>query len=69
MADFKIQIPMLGMVQSLNLSVAVGVILYEAAKQRRARGFYERKRLSEEEFEAYLKRWLPKGSKDEKGTA
>jgi tRNA C32,U32 (ribose-2'-O)-methylase TrmJ len=55
------------MVQSLNLSVAVGVILYEAIKQRRVGGFYERRRLGDEEFEAYLGKWVPKGLKGEGG--
>lgn len=58
LADHRIRIPMLGMVQSLNLSVSVGVILFEALKQRRARGFYDRRRLSDEEFERYLRKWL-----------
>ena len=57
-ADIRVQIPMLGMVQSLNLSVSVGVILYEAMKQRRARGFYDKRRLSDEEFSRYLRKWL-----------
>jgi tRNA (guanosine-2'-O-)-methyltransferase len=58
LADYRIRIPMLGMVQSLNLSVSVGIILFEAVKQRRARGFYENRRLSDEEFDRYLKLWL-----------
>jgi tRNA (guanosine-2'-O-)-methyltransferase len=58
LADFKVQIPMLGMVQSLNLSVSVGVILYEAMKQRRAKGFYDSRRLSDNEFDSYLRKWL-----------
>lgn len=58
LADYRVQIPMLGMVQSLNLSVSVGIILYEAMKQRQARGFYERRRLTDEEFDAYLRKWL-----------
>lgn len=58
LADLKVQIPMLGMVQSLNLSVSVGVILYEVMKQRRASGFYDRRRLGDEEFETYLRKWL-----------
>jgi tRNA (guanosine-2'-O-)-methyltransferase len=65
LADLRIQIPMLGMVQSLNLSVSVGVILYEAMKQRRARGFYDRRQLGDEEFETYLRRWLPSGRKND----
>jgi len=61
LADFRIRIPMLGMVQSLNLSVSVGVILYEAMKQRRAAGFYDRRRLGGSEFESYLRKWLSAG--------
>jgi 23S rRNA (guanosine2251-2'-O)-methyltransferase len=34
--DFLVSIPMLGKVPSLNVSVAAGVVLYEAARQRRA---------------------------------
>jgi tRNA (guanosine-2'-O-)-methyltransferase len=61
LADLRVQIPMLGMVQSLNLSVSVGIILYEAMKQRRARGFYDRRRLGDAEFENYLRKWLSAG--------
>jgi tRNA (guanosine-2'-O-)-methyltransferase len=58
LADYKIKIPMLGMVQSLNLSVAVGIILYEALKQRWTKGFFKQTRLSNEELETYLRKWL-----------
>jgi len=58
MADAAIRVPMLGMAQSLNLSVSAGVILYEALRQRRAKGFLEGRRLSDEEFEALKKKWL-----------
>lgn len=58
LADFKIKIPMIGMVQSLNLSVSVGIILYEAMNQRWAKGFYEKRRLSSKEFNSYLNKWL-----------
>jgi len=68
LADCRIQIPMLGMVQSLNLSVSVGVILYEAMKQRRARGFYDRRRLGDKEFETYLRKWLSSGPEDDDRT-
>jgi 23S rRNA (guanosine2251-2'-O)-methyltransferase len=34
--DFSVRLPMLGSVASLNVSVAAGVILYEALRQRRA---------------------------------
>jgi tRNA (guanosine-2'-O-)-methyltransferase len=42
LADQDIVIPMLGMVQSLNVSVAAAVILYEAQRQRALAGFYQR---------------------------
>jgi tRNA (guanosine-2'-O-)-methyltransferase len=58
MADAEIRIPMLGMAQSLNLSVSAGVILYEALRQRRAKGFFDGKRLSDEEFEDLKIKWL-----------
>jgi len=57
-ADYKIKIPMLGMVQSLNLSVSVAIILYEALRQRWDRGFFKKRRLSDEEFRFYLQKWL-----------
>ncbi len=39
-ADHTILIPMMGMVQSLNVSVASAVVLYEALRQRMAAGGY-----------------------------
>ena len=42
LADQDIIIPMLGMVQSLNVSVACALILYEAQRQRQIAGMYQR---------------------------
>jgi tRNA (guanosine-2'-O-)-methyltransferase len=42
LADQDIIIPMIGMVQSLNVSVASALILYEAQHQRQNAGMYER---------------------------
>ncbi len=64
-ADYRIKIPMLGMVQSLNLSVSVAVILYEALRQRSERGFYKERRLSDQEYEHYLQKWLSRPTGDE----
>ena len=55
-ADHAIHIPMSGMAQSLNLSVSVGIILYEALRQRRLAGYCPS--LSPEEFESFKKKWL-----------
>ncbi|UUO23628.1 tRNA (guanosine(18)-2'-O)-methyltransferase TrmH [Colwellia sp. M166] len=46
MADQDIVIPMVGMVQSLNVSVACSVVLYEAQRQRQAAGLYQQARIS-----------------------
>ncbi|MCG3729638.1 tRNA (guanosine(18)-2'-O)-methyltransferase TrmH [Vibrio cincinnatiensis] len=43
LADQDIVIPMVGMVQSLNVSVACALILYEAQRQRQQAGMYQRK--------------------------
>jgi 23S rRNA (guanosine2251-2'-O)-methyltransferase len=40
-ADFRIRIPMVGELGSLNASVAGGVLLYEIARQRRVRSMAE----------------------------
>ena len=58
MADFLIKIPMIGMAQSLNLSVSVGIILYEAMKQRMEKNFHKENRLSPKEFKSFMKTWL-----------
>ncbi|MFS2225319.1 tRNA (guanosine(18)-2'-O)-methyltransferase TrmH [Pantoea sp. B65] len=42
LADQDIIIPMIGMVQSLNVSVASALILYEAQRQRQNAGMYNR---------------------------
>ncbi len=57
-ADKHIIIPMLGMVQSLNVSVATAVILFEAQRQRRAATMYDSPRLAEEEMERQAFLWL-----------
>jgi len=49
MADQHVMIPMLGMVQSLNVSVAAAVILYEAQRQRQQAGLYGMPQISEQE--------------------
>ncbi len=53
-------IPMQGMVQSLNVSVAAAVTLYEAWRQRQAKGMYDRPSYSDEELELLLDEWRRK---------
>lgn len=57
-ADGSLLIPMMGMVQSLNISVACAVSLYEALRQRRAAGAYDRPKLSGQERQERLMAWL-----------
>ncbi|MGO4746883.1 tRNA (guanosine(18)-2'-O)-methyltransferase TrmH [Serratia quinivorans] len=56
LADQDIIIPMIGMVQSLNVSVASALILYEAQRQRQNAGLYRREHsmLNEEEQQRLL---------------
>lgn len=54
MADQDIIIPMVGMVQSLNVSVATATILYEAQRQRQNAGMYDQPRLDEAERQRVL---------------
>lgn len=58
LADKHIIIPMLGMVQSLNVSVATAVILFEAQRQRRDKGLYQRPRLDEAFIKKQSFEWL-----------
>ncbi len=57
-ADFRIQIPMVGMIESLNVSVAAAVCLYEAYRQRVTRSGSTSPGLSEGERQAILEDWL-----------
>ncbi|MCD6454888.1 MAG: RNA methyltransferase [Candidatus Aminicenantes bacterium] len=54
MSDDIIKIPMRGMVQSLNVSVSAGIILFEAIRQRTASGVEDP--LSEEEIKNLIER-------------
>ncbi len=57
LSDFKIWIPIFGMVRSLNVSVSAGMILYEALRQRCLKGEYGKSKFSEEEFNQILRLW------------
>jgi tRNA (guanosine-2'-O-)-methyltransferase len=53
-ADQDIIIPMMGMVQSLNVSVAAALILYEAQRQRQRAGMYNIQQLTEQACQKML---------------
>ncbi len=60
LADASVMIPMMGMIQSLNVSVACAVTLYEALRQRLKGGNYERRRFPKTDFDTLNEAWLKK---------
>ena len=62
-ADKKIMIPMYWMSQSLNVSVANAVILYEAQRQRQQAWMYDKMQISEQIYEEILQSWIERGNK------
>ena len=50
-------IPQMGMVESLNISVACAVSLYEALRQKQIAGHYATSRLNTAQQDALLKQW------------
>lgn len=57
-ADGAFRIPMMGMVESLNISVACAVTLYEALRQRVTTGRYDQPSLDAAELDALEAAWL-----------
>lgn len=55
--DTKIMIPMSGAVESLNVSVAAAVILFEAQRQREAAGLYDTPQIDEDTRQRLLFEW------------
>ncbi len=53
-------IPQFGMVQSLNVSVATAVILYDAMRQRWEKGMYNKSELDEKILEQMIDKWCEK---------
>lgn len=56
-ADTRVVVPMMGMVHSLNVSVATALLLYEAMRQREAAGMYDAVRMDDETFRERLFEW------------
>ena len=57
LADRRVSLPMLGMAQSLNVSVATALLLYEAQRQRTAAGLYDHCRIPEPAYSRLLFEW------------
>jgi tRNA (guanosine-2'-O-)-methyltransferase len=59
-ADALLQIPMFGMIQSLNVSVACAITLYEALRQRLHQSGDGEGKFTAAEFEAAFETWKKK---------
>lgn len=60
LADETFYIPMRGMIQSLNVSVAAAVTLYEAQRQRTIKKMYSQSELSPKELDTLIDKWCDK---------
>ena len=54
LSDQEIKIPMNGMVESLNVSVANAVILFEIQRQRKRANLYKKRQIDDDEYERLL---------------
>ena len=57
LADGNFIIPQVGMIQSLNISVACAVSLYEAFRQKTLAGHYAQQQLSAAEYKSLSNEW------------
>ncbi len=57
MADGNFIIPQVGMIRSLNISVACAVSLYEAFRQKQASGHYNHIKMPEKEYQTLWETW------------
>jgi tRNA (guanosine-2'-O-)-methyltransferase len=57
LADGNFVIPQVGIIRSLNISVACAVSLYEAYRQKTVAGHYAQRRMSGEQLESLLGEW------------
>ncbi len=57
MVDGNFIIPQVGIIKSLNISVACAVSLYEAFRQKSAAGHYDQQQLSEGQFNSLKNLW------------
>lgn len=60
LADGNFLIPQIGIIQSLNISVACAVSVFEAFRQRLLKGRFDKQELSDIEINTILRDWLLK---------
>ena len=59
-ADGLVYIPMMGMVESVNVSVATAICLFEAMRQRMSKRMYDAPQLSPDEMRSLSTEWMKK---------
>lgn len=64
LADGNFIIPQVGIIQSLNISVACAVTLYEAFRQKDNAGHYNQKRLDDVRYQDIFKEWANNGKEE-----
>jgi tRNA (guanosine-2'-O-)-methyltransferase len=69
LADARLKIPMMGMAESLNISVASAVTLYEMLRQRRDAGRYRSATTPARELRETLAAWLQRDDRDPRQAA
>lgn len=57
LADGNFKIPQVGIIRSLNISVACAVTLYEAYRQKNLAGHYDRRRVDEDTARKLMEEW------------
>jgi tRNA (guanosine-2'-O-)-methyltransferase len=57
LCDGNFIIPQVGMIRSLNISVACAVTLYEAFRQKQKAGHYQKQKLTDKEYTSLSNEW------------
>ncbi len=57
LADGNFVIPQVGIIRSLNISVACAVTLYEAYRQKAMTGHYEQRKLNDDKYNLLMQEW------------
>jgi tRNA (guanosine-2'-O-)-methyltransferase len=57
LADGNFVIPQVGIIQSLNISVACAVTLYEAYRQKKLAGHYDQRRMEDLKYNSLMEQW------------
>ncbi len=60
LVDDELYIPMHGMVESFNVSVAAAIILYESWRQRSLKGMYDQPSFTQDELNNLIELWCNK---------